>query len=296
MKDIKTISLSNGEELSYRQSGYRGKVILLLHGNYSSSVVWKEILDEFHDEYRLYAVDMRGFGKSSYHKPARTLQEYAKDIEFFIEEMGFDEIVLVGWSAGGGVAMEIAADLKEQVEKLILVSSVAANGYKSQYTVPIAIQQYARYLFPFQMYWVDQFNPYQKVSSVIANNRSTVAEGLKDYMYNRNEPGPEFFKEMINSVLEQRNNVDFWEAFSTFNITDTGTGLLSGSGRIKEITCPIVQFHGMEDRIIPYCEAKYNNKAFGKNSKLITFKNSGHSIMTDEKEKFVDELRNALAS
>lgn len=289
-----SIQLSNGEELFYRQSGTSGKVIVLLHGNYSSSVVWTEILDELCDEYRLYAIDMRGFGKSSYRKPARTLREYAEDIELFIDALGLEEIVLLGWSAGGGVAMEIAADLKERVEKLILVSSVAANGYKSQYAVPIAMQQYARYLFPFQMYWVDQFNPYQKVST-IANNPRMVMEQLTDYMYNKNAPEPELFREMVNSVMEQRNNMDFWEAFSTFNITDSGTGLVAGSGRIKEITCPVIHFHGMEDRIVPYCEAKFNNKAFGGNSRLIPFKNSGHSIMTDEKERFVEELRNVVA-
>ena len=292
---ICSLPLSNGEELFYRQCGEEGKVVLLLHGNYSSSVVWEDILEELVDEYRLYAIDMRGFGKSSYRHPARTLQEYAKDIELFIEAMDFDEIILVGWSAGGGVAMEVAADLKEKIQKMILVSSVPVNGYKSTYRVPIVLQQYLRCMFPVPMYFMDKFNPCQMVS-VLASNRSTVEEGLKDYMYHRKKPRPEFLKEMINSVMEQRNNVDFWEAFSTFNMTERTIGLRHGSGRIHEITCPIVQFHGMEDRIIPYCEAKYNQKILGEKSNFVSFKYSGHSIMTDEKEKFVEELRQAFAS
>ena len=94
----------------------------------------------------------------------------------------------------------------------------------------------------------------------------------------------------VNSVLKERNNVDVLEAMTSFNISKEN-GAFKGSRRIQYVACPIVQFHGEKDLIIPYLEARQSTRLLGKKAELITFKNSGHSILNDEPEKLYREIR-----
>jgi 2-succinyl-6-hydroxy-2,4-cyclohexadiene-1-carboxylate synthase len=61
-----TISI-NGVDLYYEKSG-KGQPLLLLHGWTQTSAFWKYFTSEFESEYEIYAVDLRGHGRSS---PAR---------------------------------------------------------------------------------------------------------------------------------------------------------------------------------------------------------------------------------
>jgi len=126
---VSYVSLSNGEKLAYRKLGSKGKTLLLLHGNMSSSVFYDTVMETLEDEYIIYAVDMRGFGDSSYTKPIASLADFAYDIKLLIEELKLNNLIVAGWSTGGGVCLELAAILPEVIEKVILIESVGIKGY-----------------------------------------------------------------------------------------------------------------------------------------------------------------------
>jgi 2-hydroxy-6-oxonona-2,4-dienedioate hydrolase len=52
-------NLSNGETLGYREAGKGTKVLLLIHGNMTSSKHWDILMDEIQHQYKIYAVDLR---------------------------------------------------------------------------------------------------------------------------------------------------------------------------------------------------------------------------------------------
>jgi len=81
-----------------------------VHGNFSAWIWWSDILELLQDNknYHVIAIDQRGFGKSSYHQPVRRFTQHAEDLKNFIELKGLKEVVLVGWSYGGGIAMKTA--------------------------------------------------------------------------------------------------------------------------------------------------------------------------------------------
>ena len=77
----------------------------------------------------IYALDLRGFGQSTYNQSIDSLQDFADDVKLFIDELKLEKFSLMGWSMGGGVAMQFTANHPTFVEKLILVESVGMKGY-----------------------------------------------------------------------------------------------------------------------------------------------------------------------
>ena len=71
------VSIGN-EKLAFLDEG-QGEVVLMVHGNMSSSVHYKPLIDRIKHKYRCIAVDLRGFGDSTYNNRFDTLDELAED-------------------------------------------------------------------------------------------------------------------------------------------------------------------------------------------------------------------------
>lgn len=108
-----------------------GDPVLLLHGNVSSSVFWEETLRALPQDFRGLAPDLRGFGDT---EPlpvdaSRGLRDFADDMHALVCALELDRVHLVGWSMGGGVAMQYAIDHPERVAGLTLVNPVSPYGF-----------------------------------------------------------------------------------------------------------------------------------------------------------------------
>lgn len=124
------VSLSNGETIAYQEVGRRNTdILVLIHGNMTSSQHWDLVIEKLQDQYHIYALDLRGFGQSTYNQSIDSLQDFADDVKLFIDELKLEKFSLMGWSMGGGVAMQFTANHPTFVEKLILVESVGMKGY-----------------------------------------------------------------------------------------------------------------------------------------------------------------------
>ena len=93
----------------------------------TSSQHWDLVIEKLQDQYHIYALDLRGFGQSTYNQSIDSLQDFADDVKLFIDELKLEKFSLMGWSMGGGVAMQFTAN-QTFVEKLILVESVGMKG------------------------------------------------------------------------------------------------------------------------------------------------------------------------
>ena len=103
--------------------------IVFVHGNVSSSLFWQEIMLSVPAEYSVWAVDLRGFGGSEALPvdATRGLRDFSDDIAAVIDAVGLGAVHLVGWSMGGGVAMQYALD--HPVLSLTLQSPVSPYGF-----------------------------------------------------------------------------------------------------------------------------------------------------------------------
>ena len=76
-------------------------------------------------------MDQRGFGKSTYNKPCRRLQDWAGDLIELMKMLKVKKAILNGWSFGGAVVQKTAEMAPELISKLILTCSVSHEGVKT---------------------------------------------------------------------------------------------------------------------------------------------------------------------
>ena len=96
--------------------------LMLIHGNASSAKFYLPLMKRLEDRFELVALDLRGFGDTE-PKPIdarRGMRDFSDDVDALAETLGWDRFSLLGWSMGGGVAMQYAIDHSEKLERLIL--------------------------------------------------------------------------------------------------------------------------------------------------------------------------------
>ena len=110
-----------------------GVPVLFVHGNASSSRFFGETLAALASlwRYRVLAPDLRGYGDSET-KPldaTRGLGDFSDDLHDLAGVLGLEEFHLVGWSAGGSVAMRYTMDHPSMVASLVLVDPMSPYGF-----------------------------------------------------------------------------------------------------------------------------------------------------------------------
>ncbi|MGE3973468.1 MAG: alpha/beta fold hydrolase [Bdellovibrionales bacterium] len=112
----------------YQQAG-SGPDVLLLHGIGASSYTWRLLLPLLSRHYRVTAVDLPGFGKST--KNVSVSYGLDAQVERLIEIMDrlrISQAHLVGSSMGGAIALWLARKYPERVLHLALISPAASQG------------------------------------------------------------------------------------------------------------------------------------------------------------------------
>ncbi len=288
--NLGTVDLSNGESIFYREMGSGEKNLLLIHGNMSSSKHWEPVYEKMKDKYKIFAVDLRGMGESTYHNRFDSLKELADDLAEFCEILKLRDLVVAGWSTGGGIAMELAADYPDIVEKMILVESVSPKGY------PLLKKNEKGEVIPGAVYESkdamakDPVQVLPAVSALENHDFDTMKQIWDAAIYVVKKPEEKKYREYLEETLKQRNLVDIDWALATFNITEEHNGMVEGNGKIKKIKQPTLIFGSELDYVVPLSMVEETSKALGEHGKLYIFKNSGHSPITDVTEELVEKI------
>jgi 2-hydroxy-6-oxonona-2,4-dienedioate hydrolase len=291
---FKNILLNNGETYAYTVAGQGSQNLLLIHGNMTSSKHWDSVIKKLQNKARIYAVDLRGFGRSSYHQPIHSLQDFSEDLKDFVDQLGLHHFSLIGWSTGGGVAMHLAIDYPEMVEKLILVASVGIKGYwllrKDETGQPILKD------VPQTKAEIAQSIEVAPIVTALQNRDKEFYRTLWNQgIYTKNKPSPEIYEEYLEDMLRQRNFVDVCYALAHFNISQSFNGVTDGSGKVEQIKAPTLVFQGDRDFVIPQNigEEIAQNIA---GAKLVILEDCGHAPMVDSLEALVDNIAAFIGS
>jgi pimeloyl-ACP methyl ester carboxylesterase len=112
----------NGIKLYYEIHG-TGRPIVLLHGGLGSGEMFGPVLAQFTEHHQVILPDLQGHGRTADIDRPIDARLMADDIAALIDHLGLDKPDVVGYSLGGGVALQVAVRHPDKVRRLVLVSA-----------------------------------------------------------------------------------------------------------------------------------------------------------------------------
>ncbi len=104
----KMITINNeSTAISYIEKGTGPKTLLFLHGWCINKNYWEEQINYFSQNYKVIALDLPGFGKSTAERDDWTIEQYALDIKAFIDKLELKNVIIVGHSMSGDIMLEL---------------------------------------------------------------------------------------------------------------------------------------------------------------------------------------------
>jgi pimeloyl-ACP methyl ester carboxylesterase len=110
-----------------------GKPLIILHGMGNNSQSWKKQLKGLAKQYTVIAWDAPGYGLSSDPKEElREFKQFADVLKGFIEELGYESVLLLGHSMGTAIALDFCYRFPNLVEALIISDATRGSAALSQ--------------------------------------------------------------------------------------------------------------------------------------------------------------------
>jgi pimeloyl-ACP methyl ester carboxylesterase len=115
-----------------------GRPLLLLHGwGAHIALVWPLAQAMIPHGYRVYALDMPGFGQTPTPPTAWTVYDYARFVVAYLDAQGLEKVDVFGHSFGGRLGLILGADYTARIGKMALAD---AAGIKSPIPWPVALR------------------------------------------------------------------------------------------------------------------------------------------------------------
>ncbi len=289
----KFIKLSNGEKLAYLDIGEGKETFVLVHGNMSSGIHFKTLIERLKSDYRIIAPDMRGFGDSSYNGRFDDLEVLSDDLILLLDALNINKYFVAGWSTGGAVALKMAGKRPDDVKKVVLIESCSYRGYpifKKDATGQAIVGNYyeskeALGLDPIQV---------KPMIDVFESGNSAVMGAVWDQaIYSVNKPSKADNDLYLSETMKQKNLLDIDWALTRFNMSNTSNGVTPGDNSINDVVCPVLSLWSDTDYVVLQYMVDETVNAL-KDAKKVVLEKSGHSPLIDCPDKLVEEIKKFL--
>lgn len=233
--------------------------IVILHGwNLSGAHFSKtaKLLEK--KEFEVYMPDLPGFGKNKTLSKPYSLSDYASFVKSFLKKKDIKECILLGHSFGGRVALFIASEKPQIVQKLILTG---VPGFlpttRGKVVFFLVLAKCGKAFFS-----VPPFSLFKKYARKFLYK----AARAKDY-YHAEGVLRQTFKKIV------REDLEFY---------------------MKKTNCPTLLVWGENDKTTPVWIAKKMSETI-KNSQLIVVENTNHMLPANQPREFVEKIAKFLA-
>ena len=250
----------------------QGHKLVFLHGVMGSGANWVRVTPSFESDYQILRFDQRGHGQSFQPPTGYHPRDYASDLRHILDELGWEEIFLVGHSMGGRNALEFASSFSQRVKALVLEdispeSSFAAieriEKLLALVPTPFAnrneVKQFFEVTYPPLIAWYPNA---VTVAKFLHSNIVLKDDGRQDWR---------FAKEAIFQSLREGRNEDHWDQFRNLKMP---TLVIRGE-KSSDLTAATLQ---RMQQVKPSIRA-------------VEIANAGHWVHFDQPEAFIASLK-----
>jgi pimeloyl-ACP methyl ester carboxylesterase len=256
-----------GIGLYHKAAGIGEPGFLLLHGFPSSLFTWREVLGPLAAQSLTVAYDRPAFGLTERPMPGEwtgespySTRRQAGLAVGLMDHVGMERAILVGNSAGGAVAIQVALDNPYRVAALILVSPAVSLGESSggshwlpDWLVPLARTPQGRRIGPLLL------------RNIQAWGRDLAARAWHD----PSKISDEVWKGYLLPLRAENWDRALWESLLASEPLDI-------NGRLGELTMPILVITGDDDRVVP-TEQSIRLAGGWKGAHLVVLPECGHA-------------------
>ncbi|WP_223154919.1 intracellular short-chain-length polyhydroxyalkanoate depolymerase [Alkalibacillus aidingensis] len=247
---LKEIELPNGERIAYRERMSGERVVLLIHGNMVSSKHWDLLMKSLDETYSLIALDLPGFGQSTYRHKIKSIKDFSDTVRQFIKAVDINPCAILGWSMGGAIAMQYCADYPNGCDKLLLLASGSTRGYPFYATNSDGTPNLDQRMKTYEEVKQDPVKTLAMETAQRNKDKETMRMVWDAAIYTQNKPQPDLYDEYLEDILTQRNIAECYHALNQFNISHVHNGLVEGTGEVDQIQVPVLVMHGNLDYVV----------------------------------------------
>lgn len=293
--ELPKVELKNGELIAYREREGGEQVVILVHGNMTSSKHWDVLIDKLDPKYKIYSPDLRGFGESTYNERVTGIRDFSEDLAAFVDALGLEGFYLAGWSTGGAVCMQYVADHPGKCEKLVLLASASTRGYPFFGTKADGSPDPKYRLQTLDDVEQDPGKTLAMQGLYDTKNREGLKAVWNALIYTNNQPDAAKYDEYVDDMLTQRNLADVYHSLNTFNISPHHNGVNDGTNQAKDIDIPVLVLHGDRDYVVNAQMTEEIMEDLGDNATFISLEDMGHSPLIDNLEQLTKTIEDFLA-
>ena len=253
---------ANGRRIHYLDEGpATGEVVVYLHGSGPGASGYSNFKGNYPSlvaaGYRCIIPDLIGYGFSD--KPTdvdHPLSFFVECIRQTLECAGVDRCTVIGNSLGGAVALGLALDDPQRVEKLVLMAPGGLSEMPEYQAMP----------------------GMQKVFKVFGSGEPVTPEVMKDLFATGLMHDPKFATDELVAERMQIMQIMNGHVMATMSVPVL-------TGRLQEIQCPVLAFWGLDEKMMP----ENGIMALARNIphlRLILVSECGHWVMVEHEDMF----------
>ncbi len=135
------VHAEDGVRIFYTSEGHGEPAIVFIHGWTLDHTHWRLQIEEFRKSFRVIAIDLPGHGASGANRKSWSYDGLGADVAAVVRGLKLEEVVLVGHSMGGSVALAAAPKLRGIVRGVVVVDAIHNVEYSAD---PEAIKRFIK--------------------------------------------------------------------------------------------------------------------------------------------------------